>query len=54
VAADVGAWGDWPPEEVAVRPYREPAATVMLKVTGPGGRDSGSEEVPWDAAYEMS
>jgi hypothetical protein len=34
VAGDVRARGDRPPEEVAVRPYREAAAAVMLEVTG--------------------
>jgi hypothetical protein len=33
-----GRWrprtGDRPPEEVVVRPYREPAAAVMLEMTG--------------------
>src|ERR671912_1998938 len=54
VAADVRAWGDRPPEEVAVRPYRKPGATAILKVPGQRPGSTGARRFPWDAVYEMS
>jgi hypothetical protein len=53
VAASARARGDLPSEDVAVRPYREPAAAAMLEVPATAGI-TGARRFPWDAAYEMS
>jgi hypothetical protein len=54
MAAGVRERGDRPPEEVVVRPYLEPAAAVMLEVTGRRPGITAARRFPWDAAYEMS